>query len=214
MSAEQKEAKWLFFTEMHYKGQKYNLTVREGTQHEEIEGILARIITTHEAAAKLGFQMPGQNRSNGNQPTEAKQPNPAKENQERPSQPSSTPAPKPSASRQTARGMENAPDANATNGSFHITRIKITGDNDSPKVEMYSPNERLQYPLIHAPASIVQDLLVATYGYMDCSALFRCGTKIDVDWTVDWKKSEKTNRSGKPYLDLKGVTVWARETGK
>lgn len=106
------------------------------------------------------------------------------------------------------RGSIDAPSEEEESGVLHITKLKITGDEDKPKVEMYTPNTRLSYPVIYGNSQLVESIIRSSYPDIgDLSSLHKCGKKYDVDWSVSWRRSDKTSNGGRRYLNISSITL-------
>lgn len=238
------EAAWLFFTELWYKGQRFNLTIREGTEDNHIPDILGKMIAIYDSASTLGFSLPGH--KNGKS-QEVQTPNPGEEASttipvtSTPTQlevkipityapakweekawsalgvvedsPTTNEVPKSDTrirptSIHTNKGSKDAPKSDQERGILHITKLKISGDENKPKVELYTSNEKLKHPVLLAISSVVDSFLthdIPEEDKPDMSWLYTCGKIYNVDWSVAWVRSDKTSSAGRAYLDISGI---------
>jgi hypothetical protein len=79
--------------------------------------------------------------------------------------------------------------------SFHCNRVVVTGTLKEPRVEMYSSNPSLKFPIIKCPIAIFERCY---YGADNMEDLNVVGNVLEVDWQVYWKRSEKDPK----YKDL------------
>lgn len=100
------------------------------------------------------------------------------------------------------RGGETAGD-DANDNPVRIGSFKITGTKDKPVVELYSTNERLKFPVLRPPFSVLEGVVHRGYPDLDLTALSDCGREGGVDWVVDWEPSPKNPK----WRDLVAVTI-------
>lgn len=201
---EHDEAAWLFFTEYWMEGQKYNLTVRQGSTPDEVENMLNTLHHLHHAAKAVGMQV-GYADAQPAQPASA------------------TPPPPPPEQTQTAQlaPVRGGPPAEGHNGytpnyfaghaladnQFGIAKLQIEGTKDKPVVSMFSHNPALQYRVIGAPASMVISILVSSYpndfDEAALSPLTDVGRELPVQWIVNWERSPKNER----WKDIKTIRI-------
>jgi hypothetical protein len=79
--------------------------------------------------------------------------------------------------------------------SFNCNKVVVTGTLKEPRVEMYSSNPSLKFPIVKCPIAIFERCY---YGADNMEDLNVVGNVLEVDWTVYWKRSEKDPK----YKDL------------
>lgn len=171
------EATCIAFSEIHYEGMKWSITLRQGVTKADVTYLLDMIKNAREQAIGKGFRVPGIK-------TEAKIVE-------------EKPGPKPE-SQPLAQGQ------NADDNPLQVGRFIVGGTEDKPVVELYSVNERLKYPVLRVPFAVLSAVLTQKYGDIDLSTLSICGKKGPIKgWLVGWKPSEKNPK----WRDLVDVTI-------
>ncbi|MCK4302654.1 MAG: hypothetical protein KAY24_00240 [Candidatus Eisenbacteria sp.] len=85
-----------------------------------------------------------------------------------------------------------------------IGKIVIGGMKASPQIQMFSVNEKLQYPVLYAPSSVVISMLERKYGKSEETAnlLTDVGEEYPVNWQIHWVPSPKNPK----WKDLDDIT--------
>lgn len=175
------EATCLAFSDIHLGGMKWSVTIRQGVTQSDLDGLLDKMAYLTEIATKKGFRFPGQ-------------PKPETEGESSPSP--GQPAPE----KADAVGGVGV---NADDNPVRIGKFKITGTKDQPVVELYSPNEKLKFPVLRPPFSILETVIHRGYPDLDISKLSECGTEGEVNWVVGWVASPKNPK----WRDLTDITI-------
>lgn len=182
-----REAQWLFFTEVvSPKGTMFNVTFREGATPASVAEAMAVMYALEQNASQNNWQM-GKVRGN------------YERNQ------SSTPTPQTRATPPPAAAQNGGEQPPSQSGQrqvradqFHINKITISGDISDPTVDFYSANPRLKFRVIHAPSSMVKQMLMEAYPSSfeeaDLVALDKVGTTMNIDWIVTWSQSPKNEK--------------------
>jgi hypothetical protein len=87
-----------------------------------------------------------------------------------------------------------------------VNKVVVEGTIDNPIVKMFSPNEKLKFPVMTCPYSVLSRVIEASYPGIDREKhgkFGQCGTVHAVNWTVFWVPSPKNPR----YKDLSKVQV-------
>jgi len=85
-----------------------------------------------------------------------------------------------------------------------VAKILVTGEDTYPLLQMYSPNPKLEYPVVSPPAALVCAILEAKYGLTKAqlTSLMSPGKKISgKKWLVAWVQSPK-NPKWKDVVDI------------
>lgn len=192
------EAGYVFFIDpplQHPSGLRVHITFREGATEETVAQAFNAVDLVAKEAQARGYA------GTWKKPEQPKATQtPAQPQAQTPAQPS-TPRP-PSGHRWRTPKQEDEA------GTADVARLKITGTEDAPTVEMYSPVASLKYPFFKPPFTMVRDFLINRYGdhvfTEDALRLLgTCGKVHQVEWEVDWVRSEK-NAS---WLDVKDIRV-------
>lgn len=108
----------------------------------------------------------------------------------------------------SSREAAEPPSAQITGdgGVLEVSRVVVEGTLDNPIVRMFSPNEKLKFPVMTCPYSVLLRVLQSSHpGVPDnvFEKFGKCGSVHTVDWSIYWIPSPKNPR----YKDLSKVQV-------
>jgi hypothetical protein len=178
--AEHNESLWVAFTQYTTGGRTWNVTIREGVDPDAIFDMLNQIAEATNRIAEVQDPV-------------------------RP-EPSGTPQGT-GGSRNSGGGVfgaQNAPHGpSGASGKgagpqvSEVSKVVIAGTREAPQVQMFSPNEKLKFPLFTVPSSRVRGILQDRYpnlGEEDLRVFGECGFQFPVDWSVHWSPSPKNEK--------------------
>lgn len=173
------EARWVAFTQYVAAGRSWNVTIREGMDAAEINRMLNTIADATDAIAQVADPAPAVRDAVGSPQTGG-------------------------GSRTTGGGVFGAHGASGGPSGASpaptgiqvsdVSKVIISGTRDAPIVQMFSPNEKLKFPLFQTPAGLVESALRDRYPRLadeDLQVFRDCGFQMPVSWRVQWTPSPK-----------------------
>jgi hypothetical protein len=183
MSIEHDEARWVAFTQYSTAGRTWNVTIREGIDPDEIDQMIAMIADATNRIASVADAVPDRDRPVQNSVGSSK-------NWEGSGNTGGGVfgRPGPSQGPSSASGNVSGPQVS------DVSKVVITGTREQPLVEMYSPNDKLKFPVFKVPSNRVATLLQERYPQLTAeqtSVMYDCGLQFPVQWSVHWVPSPK-----------------------
>lgn len=181
------EASFVYFIDpplVHPSGLRFHITFRDGVTQDLITQAFDSIDLVVEEARSRGYagswKQPKQDKPQDRAPQEG----------------------------QPSQHRWRTPKEDEESGTADISKLKITGTEDKPVVEMYSPVPGLKYPFFKPPYVIVRDRLLERYPaelFSDehWQLLGTCGKVHEVAWEVDWTRSPNNPK----WLDVTGIRI-------
>jgi len=215
------ESPFVAWTDIICDGVVWNITLREGITPGKIAEMFLNIknapVIADKAVGENTVYFIGKERRDYYPPQNPQAANEPPEKNAESDTPQQAPQPRPnggsSAGGYTNHGVEWASgvaefgrDPNAEDKYVHIVdRILISGTKDAPKVELFSHNPRLQYPVAKVPAGMMYGIIKNAYEIDkdDLAYLYDVGEEIGVQWIVTLIESPKNPK----WRDLESVVI-------
>jgi len=213
------EAAFVAWTEIIHDGVAWNITLREGISPEKLVGMFAAIKAAKPAAEKvLGedavyfvgkerrdyypaaptTDLPERDVDTADDDASQRQPQPRQQQGGGYTQHGVS----------WAEGVaEFGREPNADGQYVHIVdRILVSGTKDAPRVEMFSHNPNLQYPIAKVPSGMACGILTKAYYELtrdNLDYLFDVGEEVTVRWIVTLVQSPKNEK----WRDLDDIEI-------
>jgi hypothetical protein len=191
------EARWVAFTQR----AGWNVTLREGATTEDIDDLANLLLHADRVLGRsTDIVVKGSPTESSPRATATRGTNQAAPVQPKPAE--------------TARGASAGGGHNDANDNpRQVSRVVVSGTKAAPKVECFSPNAKLKFPIFVIPFSILHAILDARYPEQEGWNLKQfsdIGEEYSVDWEVYWEPSPKDAK----YRDVTDIVEKGWEGGK